>query len=90
MPFSEEIVKKAWERAKGKCECTRITHNNHSDRCCNKTLCFDNRGKDGERGAWEAHHKTAAVSDGKDTLSNCEILCMDCHKQTESYGRPKK
>lgn len=49
-------------------------------------LSYDNRGKDGAWGAWEAHHKVSVVAGGSDTLSNCEILCMDCHKKTGSYG----
>ena len=45
---------------------------------CNKQLVWANRGRTG-RGAWEAHHR---VRDGPDTLSNCEILCWDCHSRT--------
>ena len=45
------------------------------------------RGKDYDPGGWEAHHKTAAASGGSDTLSNCEILCIPCHKNTRTYGR---
>jgi 5-methylcytosine-specific restriction endonuclease McrA len=41
-----------------------------------------NRGREG-RGAWEAHHVNA---NGEDILSNCEILCWDCHKNTGSFG----
>lgn len=84
MAFPESIVKKAWERAGGKCECRRKTCG-HSGRC-NKQLVWDNRGE-GPRGAWEAHHITAVASGGDDTLSNCEILCLECHKNTGSYGR---
>lgn len=85
MAFSKETINAAWERSGGKCECARITHN-HTGRC-NKTLSFENRGKEGAWGAWEAHHKTAVSSGGADTLSNCENLCLDCHKKTRSYGR---
>ncbi|WP_099771524.1 HNH endonuclease [Mesotoga sp. H07.pep.5.3] len=77
--FPKEIVKQAWERAHGKCECERTSHV-HKGRC-NKNLVWENRGKDGERGAWEAHHRTAVASGGTDTLSNCEILCLECHKK---------
>jgi len=87
MAFSETVVKKAWERAGGKCECLRKTCGHLNGRC-GKVLVCQNRGKDGERGAWEAHHKTAHAIGGADTLSNCEILCVDCHKNTRSYGRP--
>lgn len=85
MAFSNVTILAAWERAGGKCECSRISHG-HNARC-NKTLSSNNRGKDGAWGAWEAHHKTAVACGGSDSLSNCEILCLDCHKKTASYGR---
>jgi len=85
MAFSKTTVDAAWKRADGKCECRRSTHNHPYTRC-GKTLVYENRGKDGARGAWEAHHKTAVSSGGSDALSNCEILCVDCHKKTGSYG----
>lgn len=77
MAFSDFTVRWAWQRAGGACECRRITHG-HSYVQCNKQLVWSNRGRDG-RGAWEAHHKNSV---GTDTLSNCEILCWDCHKRT--------
>lgn len=77
MAFSEETILQAWRRAEGKCECARASHN-HSYRRCNKELVWENRGREG-RGAWEAHHISS--TDG-DTLSNCEILCWDCHLRT--------
>lgn len=40
-----------------------------------------------EGGAWEAHHKVAVASGGQDVLSNCKVLCLDCHKKTYTYGR---
>lgn len=82
MAFSNEVVKKAWVRAGGKCECRRVSHKHYYIRC-NKELVWGNRGRKG-RGAWEAHHIN---SNGGDTLSNCEILCWDCHKNTGSFGR---
>ena len=74
MGFSTEIIEKAWNRANGRCE------------RCGKQLVRENH-NEGERGAWEAHHKTAQSSGGSDSLSNCEILCLECHKNTYSYGR---
>jgi 5-methylcytosine-specific restriction endonuclease McrA len=80
MAFSNETVQQAWKRSGGKCECTRIMHP-HQGRC-NKELVWENRGREGGRGAWEAHHKVSVQSGGSDTLSNCEILCWDRHKRT--------
>lgn len=77
MAFSEEIVSQAWKQAEGKCQCRRTSHS-HSYVRCSKDLVWENRGREG-RGAWEAHHITVG---GPDTLSNCEILCWECHKLT--------
>jgi len=76
MAFPESVVRQAWQKAGGKCECRRVTHG-HSGRC-NKQLVWKNRGREG-RGKWEAHHR---VRSRGDTLSNCEILCWDCHSKT--------
>jgi hypothetical protein len=80
MAFSDETVKQAWERAGGKCECQRTTHG-HVGRC-NKTLSWDSRGRESDWGAWEAHHRVSIQSGGSDDLSNCEILCWNCHSRT--------
>jgi len=73
MAFSDYVVYQAWMRAGGKCECRRLAHA-HLYGSCNKELVWENR---------EAHHVN---SNGDDTLSNCEILCWDCHKKTLSFG----
>ncbi len=80
MAFSEETVRQAWQRADGKCECTRSAHS-HAYGRCSKELVWENRGRESGRGAWEAHHKTSVESGGSDALSNCEILCWDCHSR---------
>ena len=77
MAFPENVVKQAWENAEGRCECRRRSHD-HPFLRCNRILVWENRGRDG-RGAWEAHHIN---SNGGDILSNCEILCWDCHSKT--------
>lgn len=70
MAFSDAVVKEAFRKANGKCE------------SCRKVLVFENRGRGSGRGAWEAHHRTRVASGGADTLSNCKILCWDCHRKT--------
>ena len=75
MPFSEDVVKQAWERAGGQCECGRRTHT-HFYTPCGKSLIWNNRGTPYE-GGWEAHHITTY---GGDVLSNCEILCWNCQE----------
>ena len=83
MAFPESVVKEAWKNAGGRCECRRTTHGHSVP--CNKELVWENRGRSG-RGCWEAHHKVAESSGGSNTLSNCEILCFDCHSKTGSFG----
>ena len=83
MAFPESVVKEAWQRAGGKCECKRTTHD-HAVRC-NKQLVLGNRGREGN-GCWEAHHIVAIETGGSNTLSNCEILCFDCHSKTGTFG----
>lgn len=80
MAFPESVVRDAWNRSGGKCECKRKNHG-HIGRC-SKTLRWASRGTEGAYG-WEAHH---IVAGGPDTLSNCEILCQPCHKKTQTYG----
>jgi hypothetical protein len=77
MAFPEEVVKQAWERSGGQCECQRRTHK-HFYIPCGKSLAWKKRGQVGTEG-WEAHHVT---SFGGDTLSNCEILCWECNEAT--------
>jgi len=77
MAFSEDTIIKAWNNSGGRCECRRKTHNHPYGRFP-KILVFKNRGRYG-RGCWEAHHISATGGDG---LSNCEILCWECHSAT--------
>ena len=81
--FSQETIDKAWKRSGGHCECTRQTCG-HNYRC-NKLLNYSHH-SEGEIGAWQAHHKVAKASGGLDIVSNCEILCLECHKNTKTYG----
>jgi hypothetical protein len=83
MAFPESVIDRAWTRAGGRCECKRKTCG-HIDRCPN-VLVFTLRGHE-DAGGWEAHHKTASILYPEDTLGNCEILCVSCHKNTRSYG----
>jgi 5-methylcytosine-specific restriction endonuclease McrA len=77
MAFSEEVKQAALRRAGYQCECTRIACNVHREYRC-PTRLVDGR--------WHAHHKLADSKGGKDTLDNCQALCIPCHKETPSYG----
>ena len=86
MAFSPSVIEAAWRRSGGKCECRRALCNNHGYYGCNKKLDWNARGDDNAPGGWEAHHKIGVASGGPDTLANCEILCIACHKNTRNYG----
>jgi HNH endonuclease len=70
MAFSEATKIDALKRAGNRCQCVRTSHA-HKGRC--KTTLTKARA--------EFHHKTAVASGGRDTLSNCEVLCHTCHAQ---------
>lgn len=69
MAFSEETKEKAFARAGYRCECERPSHTGHTGRCAKSTT----------KSTGECHHKTAVASGGSDTLSNCEVVCKECH-----------
>jgi 5-methylcytosine-specific restriction endonuclease McrA len=78
MAFSEETKQAAYKRAGGRCECRRLACTVHKTVHCGAGPLAS--------GDWHAHHKTAVASGGSDALSNCEVLCIPCHKQTQTYG----
>ena len=83
--FPKEVLSKALERAGGRCECQRTNKDcvkkHDYTRCYASGFTLNNQGT-----KWQAHHKTSQAAGGEDTLSNCEILCLDCHKATRTYG----
>ncbi len=82
MAFSEEVIKQAWERVEGQCECRKRTHS-HFYAPCGQHLVWGRRGKD-DREGWEARR---LAPDGGDVLSNCIILCSNCGGVT-SFSMP--
>ena len=78
MEFSEKVLREAFSRSGGRCECRRASHR-HGDQRCPKTLAWTSHGKEPE--GWEAHHIAA---EGPDTASNCEILCFSCLRATST------
>jgi len=79
MAFPESVKLQALKDSGGRCQChrehvgKRAAH--HGGRC---PKIFTGRR------TWHAHH---IVAGGSDTLSNCEVLCIPCHKLTRTYGR---
>lgn len=78
MAFSDTDVEICFRVIGGKCECSR-QHSQHWGRRCNRPLIWENRGRTGW-GAWETHHKDG--NPNNDSITNCEILCWDCHALT--------
>ncbi len=76
MEFSEKVLREAFSRSGGRCECRRASHL-HGDQRCPRTLSWALHGKDPE--GWAAHHISAEASD---TAGNCEILCFSCLRAT--------
>jgi len=69
MAFSASTREQIFKNANGQCE------------KCKKQLVLNNH-KRGERGAWQAHHRTSVASGGGNTASNGKALCLDCHIDT--------
>jgi hypothetical protein len=78
--FSDDVLRKAWERAGGKCECRARTHA-HGFRTCDELLSWDKQGQPGPGGWWP--HATAGDTGDNTALSHCEIICWDCYLQTD-------
>jgi hypothetical protein len=73
MTIPSSIVKKAWERSGGRCECTRTNHW-HKKRC-NRIVVESFRGERDNFYGWEIHNKNGQHP----SLSDCEILCVNCY-----------
>ena len=75
MEFPDSVKDAAFRRSGGQCECMRSSHS-HAGRC--KTTVT--------RYSAEYNHVPVDPKIGADTLANCEVLCVTCHKETASYG----
>jgi hypothetical protein len=75
MAFSNEVLREAWQKAGGQCECTRRTHR-HFYIPCGRSLNWEKR-DNVTSGGWQARYINAFAGD---TPANCEILCMECHE----------
>ena len=73
MSFPDYIVKLAWQRSGGRCECTRRTHE-HIGRC-NRRLLELYRGDIETVYGWEARSKSNAYLNDP---ADCEIVCWEC------------
>jgi len=73
VPFSDSVVKQAWARSGGRCECTKTTHGH--GRICQKRLLEQYRGDDESGYGWEVQSISGVDTD---KLDDCQIRCMDC------------
>ena len=81
--FPESEVKVAWERASAKCECMNVLCG-HVIMPHSRDLIWEHRGNDDSFTGWEAHH----INQNEPSIArNCQILCIECHKRTDSYGK---
>jgi hypothetical protein len=78
MSFPDYIVRQAWMRSGGKCECTRQVHG-HIGRCDRRLLELY-RGEIETSFGWEVHSKSGAYL--KDP-SDCVILCWECQDDVQ-------
>lgn len=76
MPFSDDVIKRAWDRSGGTCECTKTTHGH--GRVCRKRLLEQYRGDDESDSGWEAQSISGADTND---LDDCEIRCWDCFEE---------
>ncbi len=84
--FPKSEVEKALASAGNRCECEKTNEDclkrHDRVRCSVSNLTMGSRGT-----RWQTHHRTSQNAGGKDIASNCQILCIPCHKTTRTYGR---
>jgi len=76
MSVPEIMVREAWERTGGRCECQRYAHNHTYVRCA-RLLKWELRGRSAP-GGWQPIIRTGFSSD---IPLSCEILCASCNQR---------
>jgi hypothetical protein len=82
MHFSEETLKKAWERAGGRCE--GLIPARGLKAACGKPLFWEKKNTLAEikhPDGWVALPRLIIRGKVPDFPANCEILCRECHQQ---------
>ena len=72
--------------AGGRCECSDPGCHFPIFGRCPKTFKFAQRARSDQTG-WQLDHLVPLVSGGSDTFENHRVMCVECHKNTPSYGR---
>ncbi|MDO9067964.1 MAG: hypothetical protein Q7W05_05865 [Deltaproteobacteria bacterium] len=81
MHFSEETLKRAWERAGGRCEGSVLSGGRKE--LCGKPLSWEKKNTILEfkhPDGWIALPRLVIAGKAPDLPANCEILCLDCHR----------
>jgi hypothetical protein len=68
------VLRQAWQRSEGKCECTRLDHDHLYIRC-NRPLVWDRQDKPG---GWKPRHR---IGYGRNVIAACEILCWEYYQK---------
>jgi len=74
--FPEDIVRAAFERCGGQCECELHGCGHKGE--CPQIFTYEDRATSNQKG-WQAHHRKPVKDGGLPTLENCQILCVSCH-----------
>ena len=85
MPFSDALRRELYDRARGRCECSRqhqgVEAPHHGDRCPNR---FSFASGSGLTDWWDANHIRPEASGGASTLENGEALCGVCYELVQA------
>jgi hypothetical protein len=84
---SDEVVENAWMRARGRCECERVSHGSRHVSRCNTPLLWTARGTEHRMGAWEAFRTAEPTRGSWEAVNRCEILCWACFRQVRGVVR---
>ncbi len=85
MAISEKILRAAWERSGGRCECRNERHG-YGERCSH-SLLWNMRGAESAVGAWSPVRRTTW---GTDVLANMELLLCGVSEASAAGARPLK
>jgi 5-methylcytosine-specific restriction endonuclease McrA len=53
---------------------------------CTKSLCFNNHGRAGLRGAWHVEHSIPRARGGTEHLNNLFAACIGCNLEKSDYS----
>ena len=83
---TDEALDNAWMRARGQCECERVSHGRHGARC-DTPLLWAARGTALRLGAWEAYRTGDFTRGHWEVVNGYEILCWACFRQARRVSR---